>query len=46
MSSVDLPAAGDPIPSNCEIIEIRLAGLPQLFNTIDPTPFRGSRKNG
>ncbi len=40
MPSLELPAAGDPIPSNCQIIEVRVAGLTQLFNTIDPTPFR------
>ena len=40
MPSVELPSAGDPIPSNCEIIEVRVAGLTQLFNTIDPTPFK------
>jgi len=39
MPPVELPAAGDPIPSNCQIIEVRVAGLPHLFNTIDPTPF-------
>jgi hypothetical protein len=40
MPSVEVPAAGDPIPSNCEIIEVRVATVPHLFNTIDPTPFR------
>ena len=40
MPSEELPAAGDPIPSNCQIIEVRLAALPQRFNTIDPTPFK------
>lgn len=40
MPPVELPAAGDPIPSNCEIIEVRVAALPHLFNTIDPTPFK------
>jgi hypothetical protein len=34
------PAAGDPIPSNYEVIEIRVAELKQLFNAIDPSPFR------
>jgi len=33
-------AAGDPIPADCTIIEVRVADLQQLFNTIDPTPFR------
>ncbi|HST07031.1 MAG TPA: hypothetical protein VLJ83_02625 [Gemmatimonadaceae bacterium] len=33
-------AAGDPIPSNCEVIEVHVAELKQLFNAIDPSPFR------
>ena len=33
-------AAGDPIPAQCAIIEVHVADLKQLFNTIDPTPFR------
>jgi hypothetical protein len=41
----DLPhtvahAAGDPIPANCEVIEVHVAELKQLFNAIDPSPFR------
>lgn len=32
--------AGDPLPSNCELIEVRVAELKQLFNAIDPSPFR------
>ena len=40
MAVVDASAIGDPIPSNCAIIEVRVGTLPQLFNTIDPTPFR------
>ena len=40
MAVVEASAVGDPIPSNCAIIEIRVGALPQLFNTIDPTPFR------
>ncbi|HEY7442906.1 MAG TPA: hypothetical protein VH701_10845 [Vicinamibacterales bacterium] len=35
----DLPSAGDAIASNCEIIEIRVGELRQLFNAIDPSPF-------
>lgn len=31
--------AGDPIPPGSEVIEIRLAELKQLFNSIDPSPF-------
>jgi hypothetical protein len=33
-------SAGDPIPSNCERIEIHVSELKQLFNAIDPSPFR------
>ena len=33
-------AAGDPIPPKCEVIEVRVAELKQLFNAIDPSPFR------
>jgi hypothetical protein len=32
--------AGDPVPANCERIEVRVAELKQLFNAIDPSPFR------
>lgn len=32
--------AGDPIPPNCERIEVRVAELKQLFNAMDPSPFR------
>jgi hypothetical protein len=40
MATIEGPAAGDAIPAECEIIEVRVADLGQLFNTIDPTPFR------
>jgi hypothetical protein len=33
-------AAGDPLPTNCELIEIHVSELKQLFNAIDPSPFR------
>ena len=33
-------SAGDPIPSNCQVIEVHVAELNQLFNAIDPAPFR------
>lgn len=33
-------SAGDPIPPNCVVIEVRVAELKQLFNAIDPSPFR------
>jgi hypothetical protein len=32
-------AAGDPIPPACEVIEVQVTELRQLFNSIDPTPF-------
>ena len=34
------PAAGDEIPANCEVIDVRVTDLRQLFNSIDPSPFR------
>ena len=40
MASVERSAVGDPIPANCQVMEIRVADLMQLFNTVDPTPFR------
>ena len=33
-------SAGDPIPAKCQLIEVRVAELRQLFNAIDPSPFR------
>jgi hypothetical protein len=33
-------SAGDEIPSNCAVIEVHVAELKQLFNSIDPSPFR------
>jgi len=33
-------SAGDPFPRNCELIEVHVAELKQLFNAIDPSPFR------
>jgi hypothetical protein len=33
-------SAGDDLPQRCQIIEIRVAELRQLFNAIDPSPFR------
>src|SRR5207237_2185094 len=33
-------SAGDPIPPNCQVIEVHVAELKQLFNAIDPSPFR------
>jgi hypothetical protein len=37
---LDLPSAGDPLPANCELIEVHVSELKQLFNAIDPSPFR------
>ena len=31
---------GDTIPDGCTVIEVRVSGLLQLFNSIDPAPFR------
>src|ERR671910_2297931 len=33
-------SAGDAIPKGCRIIEVRVSELKQLFNAIDPSPFR------
>jgi len=33
-------SAGDALPQHCQVIEIRVAELRQLFNAIDPSPFR------
>src|SRR3954466_7226197 len=38
--TADSPSPGDPIPANCKVIEIHVAELKQLFNAIDPSPFR------
>jgi hypothetical protein len=35
-----LPSAGDAIPPDHRVIEVRVAELTQLFNVIDPSPFR------
>src|SRR5262249_56886524 len=40
VSSVDKASAGDPIPPKCSIIEIHVGELKQLFDAIDPSPFR------
>ncbi len=31
--------AGDVVPAGCQIIEVRVSELRQLFNAIDPSPF-------
>ena len=33
-------SAGDPIPPKCSVIEVHVGELKQLFNSIDPSPFR------
>lgn len=33
-------SAGDPIPPKCAIIEVHVGELKQLFDAIDPSPFR------
>ena len=33
-------SAGDSIPPKCSIIEVHVGELKQLFNSIDPSPFR------
>lgn len=36
----DKGSAGDPIPPKCSVIEVHVGELRQLFNSIDPSPFR------
>lgn len=33
-------SAGDPLPSKCSVIEVHVTELKQLFNSMDPSPFR------
>ncbi|HEV2400275.1 MAG TPA: hypothetical protein VGS27_25280 [Candidatus Sulfotelmatobacter sp.] len=33
-------SVGDPIPPKCSVIEVHVGELKQLFNSIDPSPFR------
>ena len=40
MSGTSPIAAGDPLPATCELIEVHVSELKQLFNAIDPSPFR------
>ncbi len=37
---MDTRESGDTIPAGSQVIEVRIAELRQLFNSIDPTPFR------
>jgi len=36
----DAASAGDPIPHKCSVIEVHVGELKQLFDAIDPSPFR------
>jgi hypothetical protein len=40
MRSQEIRTAGDAIPPNCAVIEVHVVELRQLFNAIDPSPFR------
>jgi len=33
-------SAGDPVPPTCSVIEVHVGELKQLFDAIDPSPFR------
>ena len=37
--AIEGASVGDMIPPRCEIIEVRVSQLRQLFNAIDPSPF-------
>jgi hypothetical protein len=39
-SANDSNVAGDPIPPKCAVIEVHVGELKQLFDAIDPSPFR------
>jgi len=39
-SAKDANVAGDPIPPKCAVIEVHVGELKQLFDAIDPSPFR------
>src|SRR5499425_2036223 len=36
----DKASAGDPLPPKCAVIEVHVGELKQLFDAIDPSPFR------
>jgi hypothetical protein len=40
LSAKDKVSAGDPIPPKCAVIEVHVGELKQLFDAIDPSPFR------
>src|SRR5947208_10690060 len=39
-SGTDRQSSGDQIPPKCSLIEVHVGELRQLFNSIDPSPFR------
>ena len=39
-TNMDKTSAGDPIPPKCSVIEVHVGELKQLFDAIDPSPFR------
>jgi hypothetical protein len=39
-ANMDKTSAGDPIPPKCSVIEVHVGELKQLFDAIDPSPFR------
>ena len=39
-TEVETSAIGDELPPHCTVIEVRVGELRQLFNSIDPAPFR------
>ena len=39
-TAMDKTSAGDPIPPKCSVIEVHVGELKQLFDAIDPSPFR------
>lgn len=39
-SAMQEHSAGDPIPAKCAVIRVHVTELRQLFNSIDPSPFR------
>ncbi len=38
--STERQSAGNPLPPGCQLIQIHVAELKQLFNAMDPSPFR------
>ena len=40
MEAISATAVGDPLPSRCQTIEVHIGEINQLFNAMDPAPFR------